>query len=150
MISLQNRGQCHIICQRHIMSFNCCLDQLNYPNLLGYKNIVTDKINQSKSILLFNLAHDHHRSRGSVLDHRILPPWFESQLSISEGYFIFVFASLPLEVAGPFSLPSAQKWQKNTNHHHSVQPTVECPKDQTVLGGTYAFFIVTCILLLLL
>jgi len=38
---------------------------------------------------------------GSVLDHRSLPPVFESGMGISEGCFVFHFVSLPLEVAWP-------------------------------------------------
>ena len=38
-------------------------------------------------------------SSGSGLDHRSLPPAFESCVGISEGCFIFDFASLSLEVA---------------------------------------------------
>jgi len=45
-------------------------------------------------------------SSGSMLDHRSLPSVFES-----EGFFIFDFTSLPLEVAvSPFGQPYAQKW----------------------------------------
>ena len=40
-------------------------------------------------------------SSGSVLDHRSLPPVFESRRGISEGCFVFRFVSLPLEVARP-------------------------------------------------
>jgi len=36
---------------------------------------------------------------GAALDHRSLPSEFESRVGISEGCFIFDFASLPLEVA---------------------------------------------------
>jgi len=39
-------------------------------------------------------------SKGSVLDDRSLPPVFESRRDISEGCFVFDFASLPSEVAG--------------------------------------------------
>jgi len=38
---------------------------------------------------------------GSALDHRSLPPEFESRGGISEGCFIFDFASLPLTVDLP-------------------------------------------------
>jgi len=40
-------------------------------------------------------------SSGSVLDHRSLPPCSNLGVGISEGCFIFDFASLPLEVARP-------------------------------------------------
>ena len=38
---------------------------------------------------------------GSALDHRSLPPDFESRRGISVGCFIFDIASLPLDVARP-------------------------------------------------
>jgi len=38
---------------------------------------------------------------GSVLDHRLLPPCSNLGGGISEGCFIFDFASLPLEVPRP-------------------------------------------------
>ena len=40
-------------------------------------------------------------SSSSVLDHRSLPPCLNLRVGISEGCFIFDFASLPLEVAQP-------------------------------------------------
>ena len=46
-------------------------------------------------------------SSSSVLDHRSLPQCSNPIVGISEGFFIFDFTSLPLEVV---RLTCAQKW----------------------------------------
>ena len=55
---------------------------------------------------------------GSVLEHSRLPRVFESRLGISEGCFIFHFASLPLEVVRPIQPTTCTKVAVNDNHHH--------------------------------
>ena len=45
-------------------------------------------------------------------------------VGMSEGCFIFDFASLQIwRSFGPFSLPCAQKWPYNINHHRSMYST---------------------------